>query len=355
MRLDVAADQTRSPTFLIYGAGAVGSLLGARLAASGRQVTLLCRPAARTVIHEHGLQLDDESGSTTVRIPVVTSINNLTTRPDILLLTTKAYSVADALPDLERLAEAGTAIVTIQNGVGSEDRLSEISGIRTLIAGSLTISVGSDGPNRIRQETSSGGIGLAEVRDPDGLIEAIRQAFVQAGVPASVVSDYRRMKWSKLLLNILANATSAILATDPGVIFSDPSLFRIEQRAFIEALAVMAAQGLAPIELPGYNVPLLVYAMRLPAWLSRHLIGPRVAGGRGDKRPSLWIDVESGRGQTEIAWLNGAVVVQGDRLGIPTPVNRVLTTLIDEIARDPERRSELASHPRHLLQAIEKH
>lgn len=346
------AEPSQALRFLIYGAGAVGSFLGARLAASGRQVTLLCRPAARKVINEHGLRLDDFEGSTTVHPPVITSSDSIDTLPDIILLTTKAYSIDGALPDIERLARAGAAVVTIQNGVGTEDRLSERSSLRTLIAGSLTISVGADGPNRVRQETSNGGLGLAPVRDPDGLIEALRQAFSDAGVPASVIPDYRRMKWSKLLLNTLANATSAILAIDPGAIFADPALFRMEQRAFIESLAVMAAQGLSPLELPGFNVPLLVYAMRLPPWLSRRLVGPRVAGGRGDKRPSLWIDVESGRGQTEIAWLNGAVVAHADRLGIPTPVNQTLTTLVEQIAHDPERRRELAGHPQLLLDAL---
>ena len=354
MRPDVAADPPRPRNILVYGAGAVGAFLGGRLAASGHSVTLLCRPAARTIIHGQGLRIDGPDGSTTLRIPVVTSIEDLHDQPDVLLLTIKAYGLEDALPDLTRLAQAGTAVATIQNGIGTEDRLSEIAELKTLIAGSLTISVAANGPNHVRQETSSGGIGLAAVRNGAGLIEPLRQAFDGAAIPAVVVADYRQMKWSKLLLNILANATSAILAIDPGAIFADAALFEIERRAFIEALAVMAGQGLTPMELPGFNVPLLVYAMRTPAWVGRRLVGPRVAGGRGDKRPSLWIDVESGRGETEIDWLNGAVAREGDRLGIPTPVNRLLTRLVGEVARDPERRRELAGHPKRLLHEVGK-
>ena len=81
------------------------------------------------------------------------------------------------------------------------------------------------------------------------------------------------------------------------------------------------------------------------------MVGPRVAGGRGDKRPSLWLDVESSRGTTEIAWLNGAVADRGEALGIPTPVNRTLARLIEEITADPTRRHELAGHPRRLLES----
>ncbi len=348
----MAAEPTTPFRILVYGAGAVGSFFAARLALNGQPVTLLSRPAIRRAIHEQGLQLATPDGTSTTRLPVITSIDQLDTPPDIVLLAVKAYSVDETIADLERLAEQGATLVTIQNGIGTEERLIERPSLQRLISASLTISVGSEGPNRVRQETSNGGIALAPVADPAGRREGIQHVLTAAGIPAVLMPDYQQMKWSKLLLNILANATSAILAIDPGAIFADPALFRLEQRAFIEALAVMAASGLSPVELPGFNVPLLVYAMRLPAWLSRRVVGPRVAGGRGDKRPSLWLDVEGGRGTTEIAWLNGAVADRGEALGIPTPVNRTLARLIEEITDDPTRRHELAGHPRRLLETV---
>ena len=348
----MAAEPATSLRILVYGAGAVGAFHAARLALNGQPVTLLSRPTIRHAIHEQGLRLVTPDQTSTTRLPVVTAIDQLDAPPDIVLLAIKAYSVEEALPDLERLAEQGATLVTIQNGIGTEERLIKRPSLQRLIAASLTISVGSEGPNCVRQETSNGGIALAAVADPDGRLEPLQHVLTSAGIPAVLMPNYQQMKWSKLLLNILANATSAILAIDPGVIFADPALFRLEQRAFIEALAVMAAGGFAPVELPGFNVPLLVYAMRTPAWLGRRLVGPRVAGGRGDKRPSLWIDVESGRGETEIAWLNGAVADRGEALGIPTPVNRVLARLVAEITADPTRRLELAGHPKRLLEAV---
>jgi 2-dehydropantoate 2-reductase len=348
----VAAEAPATLDILVYGAGAVGSFLGGRLTQAGHAVTLLGRPALRRVIHEQGLRLDGPNGSVTVHPPVVTSLDELETQPDVVLLTVKAYRIEEALPELDRLGDQGATVVTIQNGVGTEEWLLERPSLQRLIAGSLTISIGSDGPDRVRQETSNGGIALSEVRDPDGRLEPLGRAFNAAKVPATVMADYRQMKWSKLLLNMLANATSAILASDPGAIFADAALFKLERRAFVEALAVMGGQGLAPVALPGFNVPLLAQAMRLPAVIGRRMVGPRVASGRGDKRPSLWLDVESGRGQTEVAWLNGAVVRHGRELGIPTPVNQALTRLVEEIARDPARRDELAGHPQLLLKAV---
>jgi 2-dehydropantoate 2-reductase len=304
------------------------------------------------MIEEHGLRVEQPGGSTLVRPPVVTNIADLKASPDFVLLTVKAYSVAEALPDLEQLAASGATIVSLQNGVGTEERLVETRAIKRLIAASLTISVGTSGEGTVRQETSHGGLALAPVSDPESAIGTLQQACESAGVRITLLPDFRQMKWSKLLLNILANATAAILATEPGAIFADRSLFRLEQRAFIEALVVMAGQGMSPVALPGFNVPLLTHAMRLPAWISQRMIGPRIASGRGDKRPSLWIDIDNQRGQTEIDWLNGAVVAAARRLSIPTPINSALTQLVTEIAINPQRRSELAGHPKLLLREV---
>jgi 2-dehydropantoate 2-reductase len=348
----VAAEPAAVPSFLIYGAGAVGSFLGANLGRSAA-VTMLTRPAMRRLIARDGLRLESPSGASRVHVSAIASIDDLSTLPDYVLLAVKAYSVAEALPDLERLAAQGATIVTLQNGVGTEESLQATGAIERLIAASLTISVSYD-DGVVRQETAQGGLALAPVQDPESTIDPLQQAFERAGLPVLRCDDARRMKWSKLLLNILGNATSAILATEPGAIFADPALFRLERQAFIEALVVMAAQGLTTQGLPGFNIPLICQAMRLPEWLSRRLVGPRVAKGRGDKRPSLWIDLDSQRGQTEVDWLNGAVVRAAEPLGIPTPVNRTLTRLVTEIAHNPALRAEYAGNPKALLQAVQE-
>lgn len=348
----MAAEPAALPSFLIYGAGAVGSFLGASLARDA-VVTMLTRPALRRSIAKEGVRLQLPSGTSVRHMHAVASIDDLTTPPDFVLLTVKAYSVAEALPDLERLAAEGATVVALQNGVGTEEFLGANDTISRLIAGSLTISVSIDN-GVVRQETTQGGLALATVHDSDATIDTLQTVFERSGIPVLRCADARQMKWSKLLINILGNATSAILATEPGAIFADPALFRLERQAFIEALVVMAAQGLTPQALPGFNIPLICQAMRLPEWLSRRLVAPRVAKGRGDKHPSLWLDLDSRRGQTEIDWLNGAVVRAAEPLGIPTPVNRTLTRLVTELAGDPSRRAEYAGHPKALLSVIDR-
>jgi len=346
----VVAEPAALPSFLIYGAGAVGSFLGATLARDA-VVTMLTRPALRRSIAKDGVRLESPDGTSVRHMHAITSIDDLTSPPDFVLLTVKAYSVAEALPDLERLAAEGATIVTVQNGVGTEEFLQANDTISRLIAASLTISVSNDN-GVVRQETTKGGLALAPVDDPGSTIDALQAVFERAGLPVLRSPDARAMKWSKLLINILGNATSAILSTEPGALFADATLFRLERQAFIEALVVMAAQDLTPQALPGFNIPLICQAMRLPEWLSRRLVAPRAAKGRGDKRPSLWLDLDNQRGQTEIDWLNGAVVRAAESLGIPTPVNRALTRLLTELAANPAKRAEYAGHPKALLKAI---
>jgi 2-dehydropantoate 2-reductase len=347
----VVAEPAALPSFLVYGAGAVGSFLGAMIAPNA-VVTMLTRPALRRSIAKNGVRLESPSSTSVRHMHAVASIDDLTAPPDFVLLTVKAYSVAQTLPDLERLAAAGATIVTLQNGVGVEEFLGANNAISRLLAGSLTISVSNDN-DVVRQETTKGGLALAPVHDPGSTIDRLQTVFERSGIPVLRCPDARQMKWSKLLINILGNATSAILAREPGAIFADPALFRVERQAFIEALVVMAAQGLTPQALPGFNIPLICQAMRLPLWLSRRLVAPRAAKGRGDKHPSLWLDLDNQRGQTEIDWLNGAVVRAAEPLGIPTPVNRTLTRLITDLAANPARRADYAGHPKALLSAIE--
>jgi 2-dehydropantoate 2-reductase len=213
------------------------------------------------------------------------------------------------------------------------------------------LSVSLEGPASVRQETNTGGIALAPTHDP-GAVAPVAAALRAAGIAVPILPDYRAMKWSKLLLNMLANATAAIVALPPSAIYADPQLFRIERAAFREALRVMQATGLRPVRLPGFNVPLLARAMRLPAPLARRLVGPRAAQGRGDKRPSLWLDIERGREQTEIAWLNGAIARAGAERGVPAPVNARLAEIVNDVACDPDRRALFARRPDRLVQAL---
>lgn len=319
---------------LCYGAGAVGSFIAARLGLTGADVTLLGRPATVASLASTGLALETDGRTFVALVRAVSSVDAVRTPPDLVFLAVKSHDTAAALPDLKRLAGMGATICTMQNGVGNEQMLIEALGAEHVVSGAITISVSMPEPGLVVQHTGEGGVAFAPV--PGGPSPGTALAiFDEAGLPAVGVASYHDLKWSKLLLNLLANAQAAILDSDATTVVNDPALFGVEQRAFREALRVMRRIPAQPIGLPGYDVPKLALAMRFPRPVAWRLLKERIGGGRGEKRPSLALDLARGKRPTEVDWLNGAVVAAARQYGIRAPVNETLAALVGQLTADP--------------------
>lgn len=319
---------------LVYGAGAVGSWLAARLALTGVDVTLLGRPATIASLRTTGLALALGDQTFVTYAHFTDEIAMIGPAPDLVFLAVKTYDVAATLPDLQRLAERGATIVTMQNGLGAEEAVFAAIGPTHLLAGTITVSISLPEPGLVAQHTDTGGVAFAPLPDgpPPGTVLAL---FDEASVPAVGVASYYDLKWSKLLLNMLGNAQAAILDTDAVTIAHDPLLFAHERRAFREALAVMAAVPARPFALPGYDVPKLAAAMRLPTPVAWRLLRERIGGGRGAKRPSLALALAAGQRETEVDALNGAVARYARAFGLSAPVNATFATLVGRLAANP--------------------
>lgn len=334
---------------LCYGAGAVGSLVGGRLAESGTAVTVLARRGHVAAIRTWGLTLETPTGRVVCKkADSITSLEDLASAPDLIILTVKAYQTQEALADLSGLITGGVPVLSLQNGIGNEEMIADVAGEDHTLAGSLTISVNLIRPGVVRQNAGRGGVAIASVGAGPHAADLVL-LFRQAGFQAELHRDYRAMKWSKLLLNMITNASSAILDLSPQDIARDPRLFHLEREAVHEAERVIRALGLRPVSLPGYPVPLLQAVMAAPEWMARVLLGRRIAQSRGGKMPTLWVDLERGRTQSEVEVLNGAVAREGARLGIPTPVNTMLTEALLALASGRRNRSEFHRNPEALL------
>ena len=240
--------------FLIVGAGAIGSLVGHKLAGAGNEVTLVGRQPYVAAVRARGLGLED--GGRIIRamkVRAVTKALDVANEPfDLVLLTVKAYDTAEAAAQVEPLAWHGIPILVLQNGVGGEEAVATILSGATIHSAVITLSVRVLEPGLVRQATTRGGIGLAPTA-PGQSVAELDEVFRGAGFRTSVHRDYRAMKWTKLLLNIIANASPAILDMLPDEVFADSRLFALEQAAFREAVAVMRGLGLRPVSLPGYR------------------------------------------------------------------------------------------------------
>ena len=334
----------------VLGAGAVGTLLGGLLASAGADVILVdpwvtSDAGDEVVIHEPGgLRVAARVGraATPAALPAV---------PDLAVLAVKTFDLAGALDGLR--AWPGTPVLTIQNGVGAEDLVTAARPGVGHVAGSLTAPVEREGAHEVRWR-GRGGIGLAPVAGPvSSLLDELVGTFARAGLPARKLDDPRAMKWSKLVANLVGNALSALVDRDPGEIYADPVLFDLERRQLLEALAVMHAQGIRVVALPGANVPLLALGVRLPAPISRRVLARVVGGARGGKSPSLRLHLRGGApGPSEVTWLNGAVARAGERFGVPTPVNDALAALVDAATVDPELAASLAADPGRVVDLV---
>lgn len=332
--------------YLIYGTGAVGGLIGGQLALSGQRVTFLARPRVAEVMRTNGLIIQSQDKSRRLEQPVVvTDLQAAFAKPspDVIVLTVKAYDCQAAAQDIQNAGGAQVPVVSMLNGVGNEETLAAVLGDNRILAGTLTTAVQHLEPGLIRIERERG-IGLAQDRP---IAAAIEEEMQQAGFKVRRFQNRRRMKWSKLMTNIVSNATSAILGWSPDQIFAHPGLARLEIEALRETIRVMRGMGIPPQNLPGVPVALLGRAIFLPATVIHPILRQVVAKGRGDKLPSFHYDI--GKGRSEVKWLNGAVVRAGSQFDIPTPANHLLTQTLLDIVKEREKAGAYFNKPKALL------
>ncbi len=303
----------------IVGAGAVGTYLGRLLADIGNEVSYAPR-----------------------QLEVVTPVE-----ADVAIVAVKAYDTDCAIETLQQAISNPSTCVFIspQNGIGNEEKLAEAFGQSAVVACALTVPV-DRGDNGETNATQQGGIAFAPLgTHPHNWLWA---AFGSSGLKVKVAPDWRALKWSKLSLNIIANASCAILNVLPNRLVHYDQVFTLEVRALREVRAVMQAMSLSLVDLPHYPVRVLHGIATLPSPIARSLLGSRIAGARGRKLPSLLKDLRAGKELTEVTVLNGAVAAAGLRYGVPTPVNAVFARVLDDIAQMPQLWAKYRERPETL-------
>lgn len=344
--------------WLVFGAGAIGTYIGGSLALHAQQggpahrVVFLERPEVAAEVRPRGLQLNLNGEEHAVKgVQVAGTIEEaLAAGPfDAAIFALKSF---DTRPALERLSDHLVELppfLCLQNGVENEPALETMLGPGKVIAGTVTSAVGRRAAGDIFLERQRG-LGVAAGHPLSARICAALQA---AGLNARLYPNAAAMKWSKMLTNLIANATSAILDMTPAEVFAHPKLYRLELAQLREALAVMRAQKIPVIDLPGTPVRLLAIGVQyLPAALSQPLLQRGVIRGRGGKMPSFYIDLHAGRGQSEVDYLNGAVVRQGEQHAVPTPVNRMLRDTLLALTSDKLPRDSFTHQPQKLLDLL---
>ena len=347
----------KSISVLIFGAGAIGTFVGGSLALAGNQVTFLERPSIAADLCARGLRLDvsldkHRGAAEPLIVPpgsfkCISSLKEaLGHGPfDVAIFAMKSFDTGGALQEIKPFADKMPPILCLQNGVDNEPLIAALLGPDRTIAGTVTSSIARRAAGDIVLEKARG-IGIAA---GNPLSEYLEQALNAAWLNAHLYPRPADMKWSKLLANLPGSATSAIVDISPAEVFAHPGLYNLEMHMCHETLAVMAAQGIHPADLPKLPVRALALGMRLPPFLARPLFMKIVGGGRGGKMPSFHIDLHAGRQESEVEWQQGAVLRYGEKLGIPTPVNRLLTETLLALVRGEVPIMEFSHHPEKLI------
>jgi 2-dehydropantoate 2-reductase len=273
---------------------------------------------------------------------------------DLVVLAVKAYHTGDAAADLSPFLPATTPLLSIQNGVGNETLLAGMLSA-PILAGSLTTPVEVLAPGHVRVARASHRLAVAPWRGASRP-EQIAALFAGAGFSVQTFTDGPALKWTKLLMNMLANAQPAILGLTPAEVFARPEAGRLEVQAWREALAVMRGLNITPVPLGGYPMTQIgVLVRRLPTGLVRPFMGRFIAGGRGSKLPSLMYDLQpEPRGRSEVVWLNGAVASHAHDLGLRAPVNATLTRVLLDLVEGRAQVADWRGQPQRLLAALEE-
>lgn len=293
--------------YAVLGAGAMGSVFGARLQLAGCEVELLNRsPEHSQAIRKSGLLAHIEGKSQ--RIDIRASTVNRARGADVVIIFTKSYQIDAALEHLpDSLKQA--QFVTLQNGLGNGARVANWVGLERTIEGVTMMPAEFIGPGEVASSDPAETWLYHANGQANELVDAIGRDFNKAGIVCTVTAEVQRFIWQKACFNIAMNTLCALTAGSPGLLQQHPDGKALAHEIADETLVVANASGVA-IDADKVHT-LIDYACASHTW----------------HRPSMLQDLERGR-TTEIEALNGYIVKVARQLGIAVPFNQILARLI---------------------------
>ena len=306
----------------IVGAGAIGGYIGACLTRAGADVVLFARGPHLRAMHERGLRIVSPDGDFEVKPQVAGDLNAIG-RADVVILGVKAHGVAALAPQLRPLLDAGTTVVSTQNGIPwwyFQNYPGDLNGLHLehvdpggaiakaiepeRVVGSLAYFSTDIAEPGVIHHTEGDRLTLGE---PDGTrterVRALADALVAAGLRARVTTRVRHEIWVKLLGNVAFNPISALTGGTLEELVRHPDLAAVIREIMTETEAVAARLG-----------------VEIPISIDQRMAGAEKVGAH---KTSMLQDYEAGR-PMELDAIVGAVVELGDRLGVPMPATRTV-------------------------------
>ncbi|OGP74589.1 MAG: hypothetical protein A2V86_11955 [Deltaproteobacteria bacterium RBG_16_49_23] len=298
---------------VIIGAGAMGSLFGGLLTLSGEEVWLV------DIWKEHidairlkGLAIEEKGKTLNISIKATTDVRSIG-KADLVLYFVKTYHSEKAVSDSLVLEKEDTLFLTLQNGLGNEETICKQVDRKKVALGVTGHGATLLGPGYIRHA----GWGKTYVGEIDGRIadrmNKVAQMFIKSGIETKVSPRIHDLIWEKLFVNAGLNALAGITGLRNGQILDFPETLRLMEALVNEAIEVAGKKGIRIEGNPIDRVKAVIEATR-------------------ENRCSMGQDLDRKR-RTEIDAINGAVVREAERLGIPVHYNRMITDLVKVIEK----------------------
>ncbi|MDD4980009.1 MAG: 2-dehydropantoate 2-reductase [Candidatus Omnitrophica bacterium] len=297
---------------VIVGPGAMGCLLAGFLSKSKEEIWFLDENKERAAkMHHNGISIEGISGYWQTPIKATIDIKEIG-KADLIIIAVKSYDTKEAVVQAKPLIGENTRVLTLQNGIGNIEVISEIAGNEKVIGGVTNLGATLLETGKVRHA----GCGETVIGRIDGKIPAemrsIREIFNKVGLETRISRDIKGLLWSKLIINSGINALTAITRLNNGRLVEFEGTRRILRGAVTEAIRIAKRKRIKLI----YDDPLAKVEAVCEATASN---------------VSSMLQDTLKKKRTEIDFINGVIVRQGQELGIPTPINSLLVDLVKTI------------------------
>ena len=302
----------------VVGAGAMGSVYAGLLADAGNEVWAVDVWRQHVdAINARGLRVEGASGDRTVRLNATADAAEVGPC-ELVIIATKAGQVGEAARNIEPLVAGDTLILTIQNGLGAAERISQYRDPENILIG---VAGGFGASMKRPGHVHHNGMELIRLGEMNGPVsdrlENIARVWREAGFNVKTFDDINQLVWEKFVCNVSFSGPCTVLRRPIGGIMSDPNAWRIALACGLEAHAAGVARGVRF----SFDDP--------KAYI--HDFGSKIPGAR----PSMLLDHLAGR-RSEIDAINGMVPVVAREVGVPSPVNEVIVALVKALEHDFE-------------------
>lgn len=292
----------------IIGAGAMGSIYGGYLSKNNEVYVVEKNQDIVNIINKNGLKLQENGLDTVYRPKAVLSSEGIG-KVDLVILFVKSLYSKVALQENKEIIDRNSYVMTLQNGSGHEDILSEVVPIERVIIGTTEDNGAIIEPGYVRHGgTGRTNIGML-VEDKESMLTRLKTCFDTCGFDTLIHDNIQKLIWDKLFTNVSLSAITGVLQVKMGFIYENTSAWNLTKQLVKEAIAVANVMGL------GFDEDVILAK-----------IG-KISESNPNGCTSIYMDLKNGR-LTEVDTISGSVVRAAKKYGVEVPVHEFIVNMV---------------------------